>query len=74
MTVVIFLPVSENAWLANPSFSVEVSQIPLPGEQEEQTVAPDISIATKQSEPTEHHKGRKTSSHKKLKCYHKQSR
>jgi hypothetical protein len=54
-------------WLSNPSFSVEVSQIPLPGETKEQTAIPEVSTAERRSELSQHHKRRKASSHKKLK-------
>jgi hypothetical protein len=69
-----FFVFPEKSWLANPSFSVEISQIPLPGETEEQSVVSEISSAAKQSEPQQHHKGRKVSSHKKVKSYSKQLR
>jgi hypothetical protein len=69
-----FLSFSEKLWLANPSFSVEVSQIPLPGETKEQTVIPEVSTTKRRSEHPEHPRGRKASSHKKLKTYHKELR
>jgi hypothetical protein len=64
----------ENSWLANQSFSVDVSEIPLPGEKKEQTVVAEVSATTKQSEPRQHHKGKKVSSHKKFKRNRKQLR
>jgi hypothetical protein len=70
----VFLSFSEKLWLANPSFSVEVSQIPLPGETKEQTVIPEVSTAERRPELPEHRKGKKTSRHKKLKSYHKELR
>jgi hypothetical protein len=72
MSLIVFLSFSEKLWLANPSFSVEVSQIPLPGETKEQTVVPDVSTAERRSELPEQCRGRKASSHKKLKSYHKE--
>jgi hypothetical protein len=62
----VFLSFSEKLWLANPNFSVEVSQIPLPGETKEQTVIPEVSTIERRSELPEHPRGRKASSHKKL--------
>jgi hypothetical protein len=67
---VFFISVTDRLWLTNPSFSVEISQIPLPGEKKERAVVSESSTAKRQ---TEHHKERKASSHKKLKSYHKQS-
>jgi len=74
MNLIVFLSFSEKLWLANPSFSVEVSQIPLPGETKEQTVIPEVSTTERQSELPKHRRGRKASSHKKLKSYHKELR
>lgn len=74
MSLIVFLSFSEKLWLANPSFSVEVSQIPLPGETKEQTVIPEVSTTERRSELPEHPRGRKASSHKKLKSYHKELR
>jgi hypothetical protein len=74
MSLIVFLTFSEKLWLANPSFSVEVSQIPLPGEANEQTVIPEVSTAKRRSELPGHRKERKASSHKKLKRYHKELR
>jgi hypothetical protein len=61
-------------WLTNPSFSVEISQIPLPNEDKEQTGVSEISTAKRQAEFPEHRKERKASRHKKFKSYHKQFR
>jgi len=74
MSLTVFLSFSEKLWLANPSFSVEVSQIPLPGETKEQTVIPEVSAAERRSELPEHPRGRKASRHKKLKSCHKELR
>jgi hypothetical protein len=69
-----FISLTDKLWLTNPSFSVEISQIPLPGEKKEQIVVSETSTAKRQVELPEHHKERKASSHKKLKSRHKQSR
>jgi hypothetical protein len=73
MSLIVFLSFSEKLWLANPSFSVEVSQNPLPGETKEQTVIPEVSTTERRSEHPEH-PGRRASSHKKFKTYHKELR
>lgn len=65
---------ADKLWLTNPSFSLEISQIPLPGEKKGQTVVSETSAAKRQTELPEHHKERKASSRKKVKSYHKQSR
>jgi hypothetical protein len=69
-----FVFFADKLWLTNPSFCVEISQIPLPGENKEQTEVSEISTAKRQAELPERHKERKASRHKKLKNYHKQSR
>jgi hypothetical protein len=71
---IFFISLADKLWLTNPSFSVEISQIPLPGEKKEQTVLLETSTAKRRTEHPEHHKERKALSHKKLKSYHKQSR
>jgi hypothetical protein len=75
MSLIYFLiSFTDRLWLTNPSFSVEISQIPLPGEKKEQTVVSETSTAKRQTELPEYRKKRKASSHKKLRSYHKQSR
>jgi hypothetical protein len=69
-----FVFFADKVWLTNPSFSVEISQIPLPGENKDQTGVSETCTAKRQTEPPEHHKERKASRHKRLKSYHKQSR
>ena len=74
MSLIVFLSFSEKLWLTNPSFSFEVSQIPLPGETKEQTIVPEVSTTERRSELPEHATGRKASNHKKLKSYRKELR
>jgi len=74
MSLIVFLSFSEKLWLTNPSFSFEISQIPLPGETKEQTVIPEVSKTERRSELPEHSRGRKASNHKKLKSYRKELR
>lgn len=71
---IFFISFTDRLWLTNPSFSAEISQIPLPGEKKEQTILSETSTAKRRTELPEHHKERKASGHKKLKSYHKQSR